>query len=81
MGRPLTIWEQAQLLGRVLGIDSSLYDTHHRSRHYEQRCRHYSTSDRRQADARRSRSAKRTPKLAIAADTRCHVVLAAGSAA
>jgi Transposase DDE domain len=70
-------FEQAGLLGRVLGIDSSLYDTHHRSRHYEQRRRHYSTSDKRRADVRRSRSAKRTPKLAIAADTRCHAVLAA----
>jgi len=27
-------------LGATLAIDSTLYDTHHRSRHYEQRVRH-----------------------------------------
>src|SRR5512133_3436537 len=37
----------AKVLGRVLAIDSSHYDTHHRSRHYEQRCRRYASSDKR----------------------------------
>jgi len=74
----LTRWFTiARLLGTTLAIDSSLYDTHHRSRHYEQRRRYYSTSDKRTADARRSRSAKRTPKLAVAIDTRSHAILAA----
>ena len=70
-------FDLARLLGSTLAIDSSLYDTHHRSRHYEQRCRQYSSNCRNTANRRRSRSAKRTPKLAIGADTRCHAILAA----
>jgi hypothetical protein len=67
----------AQALGGVSAIDSTLYDTHHRSRHYEQRCRHYSSPKSPMANARRSSSAKRTPKLGISADVRSHVILAA----
>ena len=68
----------ARQLGDTAAIDSSLYDTHHRSRHYEQRCRHYAThGDKRAANLRRSRSARRTPKLATAVDTRCHLILSA----
>lgn len=69
----LTQWME-HISGRTLAIDSSLYDTHHRSRHYEQRCRHMSSKDRKNANFRRSRSAKRTPKLAIGVDTRTHVI-------
>lgn len=67
----------AKQLGSVVAIDSSLYDTHHRSRHYEQRLRHYSSSDKRTANTRRSRSAKLSPKLAVAVCTRCHLILSA----
>jgi hypothetical protein len=68
----------ARVLGDTLAIDSTLLDTRHRSRHYEQRLRHYaSRGNRAQAAARRSRTAKRTPKLTTAADTRTHAVLAA----
>ena len=66
-----------QVLGSGLAIDSSLYDTHHRSRHYEQRCRHQSSDHRETADARRSISCKKTPKLTIGADTRSHVIVSA----
>ena len=62
-------------LGTTLAIDSTLYDTHHRSRHYERRCRHFSSSEKRTADTRRSRSAKRTPKLGVGIDTRSHLIL------
>jgi hypothetical protein len=65
----------AKALGSTIAIDSSLYDTHHRSRHYEQRCRHYSSSQKHTANARRSRSARRTPKLAIGVCTRTHLIL------
>ena len=65
----------ARQLGDAAAIDSSLFDTHHRSRHYEQRCRHYASREKR--DLRRSRTARRTPKLAIAVDTRSHLILAA----
>jgi len=66
----------ARQLGNTLALDSTLYDTHHRSRHYERRCRHYASQERRDARSTRSRSAKRTPKLAIACDTRTHLILA-----
>ena len=67
----------AAQLGQVIAIDSSLYDTHHRSRHYEQRCRHQSSADPAEVSERRSQSAKKTPKLTIALDTRSHFILAA----
>jgi hypothetical protein len=74
----LTQWMAvAKLLGRTAAIDSSLYDTHHRSRHYEQRCRLYASGDKSTANARRSHSAKRTPKLSLAADTASHAILSA----
>ena len=64
-------------LGPTLAIDSTLYDTHHRSRHYEQRCRHYASRHAKTANSRRSRAAKRTPKLAVGVDTASHVILSA----
>ena len=64
-------------LGNTLAIDSTVYDTHHRSRHYERRCRHHASRDPDRAHATRSRSAKRAPKLAIACDTRTHLIVAA----
>jgi len=65
----------AKLLGLTVAIDSTLYDTHHRSRHYEQRCRHYASQHKSTANARRSRSAKRSPKLCIGVCTRSHLIL------
>jgi len=75
----------AKQLGETVAIDSSCYDTHHRSRHYEQRRRHFASRGKRSAavnasnasNTRRSRSARRTPKLATVADTRTHLLLAA----
>lgn len=67
----------AKALGWSLAIDSTLCDTHHRSRHYEQRLRHQAAKDRKTADAMRSRTAKRTPKLTIGIDTRSHVIVSA----
>ena len=64
-------------LGNLLAIDSTLMDVHYRSRHYEQRCRHYATRAKRSANQRRSRSAKRTPKLTVGVDTRSHMILSA----
>ena len=72
----LTEWfAVARLLGSTAAIDSTLYHTHHRSRHYERRCRHYAAGHGQTADSRRSRSAKRTPKLAMAIDTATHLIL------
>lgn len=61
-------------LGTTLAIDSRLYDTHYRSRHYEQRIRHQ--KDGKTSDKRRSSTAKRTPKLTIALDVRSHAITA-----
>jgi hypothetical protein len=66
----------AEKLGSTVAIDSSLYDTHHRSRHYEQRCRQNSSKDRDVVADRRSATCKNTPKLTIAS-TLGHVIIAA----
>jgi hypothetical protein len=74
----LAIWmAKLKLLGPTCAIDSTLCDTHHRSRHYEQRCRHYASHGGKTGDLRRSRTARRAPKLTVAVDTRSHLILAA----
>jgi len=65
----------AKQLGLMVAIDSTIYDTHHRSRHYEQRCRHYASRVKSTANARRSRAARRSPKLSIGVCTRSHLIL------
>ncbi len=67
----------ARLLGDTLAVDSTCHDTHHRSRHYERRCRHYAAGGKRSANTKRSASARRTPKLSLGVDTRSHAVLSA----
>lgn len=85
LGRALDVLAEwftlARVLGDTLAIDSTLHDTHHRSRHYERRCRHYATGGKPAANARRSTSARRTPKLSLGVDTRSHVVLSAAARA
>lgn len=72
----LTRWFSiARQLGSVIAIDSSIYDSRYRSRHYEQRCRHDATQHKSSANQRRSRSAKRSPKLSISVCTRSHLIL------
>jgi hypothetical protein len=65
----------AQQLGTVVAIDSSLYDPRYRSRHYEQRCRHYGSTRNRSANTRRSRTARLCPKLSVGVCTRSHLIL------
>ena len=83
LGRALDVLAEwftlARLLGDTLAVDSTLHDTHHRSRHYERRCRHYVSGggDKTAANAKRSVTATRTPKLSLGADTRSHVILSA----
>ena len=69
----------ARQLGTVIAVDSSYFDSRYRSRHYEQRCRHYAASKRAKTpvNARRSRTARLAPKLAVGVCTRSHVILAA----
>ena len=73
----------ARVLGTTLAVDSTLCDTHHRSRHYERRCRRYCVGGRADGsgDAKRSESARRTPKLSVGVDTRSHVILSAAARA
>jgi len=74
----LTQWFSiARQLGCMVAIDSSIYDTHHRSRHYEQRCRHYASHVKNTANARRSRVLRRSPKLGIGVCTRSHLIVCA----
>jgi len=74
-------------LGRILGLstdplatDSSVYESHHVSRHYERRC--HETRRRLRAKERekgrkstRSQTVKRLPKMAVGVATHCHLVL------
>jgi len=62
-------------LGTMVAIDSSVYDSRYRSRHYEQRCRHYASGRTRLANKRRSRTARQCPKLGIGVCTRSHLIL------
>ena len=72
----LTQWFAiARQLGSIVALDSSLYDPRYRSRHYEQRCRHYAQLQNHSANTRRSRTARLCPKLSIGVCTRCHLIL------
>ena len=83
LGRALDVLAEwftlARALGDTLAVDSTCYDVHHRSRHYELRCRRHNAGGRYDGsgDARRSASVRRTPKLSLGVDTRSHVILSA----
>jgi hypothetical protein len=62
---------------QICAIDSTVYDAHYHSRHYEQRCRHHSSSDKNIAKSRRSDTARHAPKLSLSIDARTHLVVAA----
>jgi hypothetical protein len=76
----------ARMLGlsaRPLAVDSTGYESHHVSRHYERRCHQTRQRMRAKERARRGRrstraeTVKRLPKLAVGVATRCHLVLSA----
>jgi hypothetical protein len=76
----LTRWMSvARQLGVCLSIDSTLHDSHYRSRHYENRVRHYAKCEKAPINQRRSRTVRSRPKLTLGVDTRSHFVLAACS--
>jgi hypothetical protein len=69
-----------KLSSKALAVDSSMYQSHHVSRHYQRRCQQ--TRDRMKAKDRkrgrrtsRSRTVGRLPKLAIGACAHSHLVL------
>jgi len=75
-------------LGRKpLAIDSTCFEQHHRSMHYDRRCRRMQQANEptqkhpgkwgQSVNAARSRRLRRIPKLAIAVDSGCHLILSA----
>lgn len=74
---------KAQRAGKPLAIDSTCYEHHHRSRHYDRRCRHMAEARKRPGkwgktvNAARGRQLRLMPKLAIAVDGGSHLILAA----
>lgn len=70
---------------KPLAADSTCYERHHRSRHYERRCRRMGLApggklglkQRLSADRARARELRRMPKLALAGAASCHLILAA----
>jgi hypothetical protein len=70
-----------RLSTRPLAIDSTTYESHHVSRHYERRC-HQTRKRMRAKEAGKGRKSSRSdtvmrlPKLAVAVCTRSHLVLA-----
>jgi hypothetical protein len=76
----LTRWMRlAGLLDQCLSIDSTLHDSHYRSRHYENRVRHYARCAKTPVNQRRSHAVRARPKLTLGVDTRSHFVVAACS--
>jgi len=85
------LFARARLLGlgqKPLAIDSTCFELHHRSVHYDRRCRHMALQRHprkpkkpgswgKSVNAGRSRQTRATPKLAIAVAAGCHLILAA----
>ena len=66
----------------MTAIDSTMFESHHVSRHFEKRCKQTNRKTRRKAlqgDANRRRSAvvKHLPKLSLAVQASSHLILAA----
>ena len=57
-----------------IAIDSTMYDTHHFTRHYERRRSQHAGGDINTINARKSETARKMPKLAIGVDTRSHLI-------
>jgi len=86
-----TLFAKAKLLTlrkKPLAMDSTCFEQHHRSAHYDRRCRRMARSSAQDAEkhpgkwgksvnAARSRRLRCIPKLAIAVDSGCHLILAA----
>lgn len=62
------------MTGDTLAIDSTMYDTHHFTRHYERRRSQHAGGDENLIKQRKSETMRKMPKLAIAGDTRSHLV-------
>lgn len=76
---------QLKLRDKPLALDSTCYEHHHRSRHYERRCRRmdltpgskFGRKSKLSANKARAREHRRMPKLALAGAASCHRILSA----
>jgi IS5 family transposase len=82
---PLRLWQ------KPLALDSTCFEQHHRSAHYDRRCRQMRNKDEARlrkrpekpgswgasVNASRSRSLSAMPKLSVAVASSCHLILAA----
>lgn len=82
------LFAEAKLLTlrrKPLAMDSTCFERRHRSGHYDRRCRHMATGDAckrpgswgKSANAARTRRLRSMPKLAVAVDSGCHLILSA----
>lgn len=62
------------MTGKTLAIDSTLYDTHHFTRHYEYRRSKHAGGDKTIILQRKSETMKKMPKLAVGTCTMSHLV-------
>jgi hypothetical protein len=80
------LFKEHRVLGlstKPLTIDSTCYETHHRSKHYDRVCRKmkleegakYAQKRDKIVNRSRSRKARTMPKLALAASAACHAIL------
>jgi len=67
----------AKALGQTLAIDSTMFDTHHFTRHYERRRSEHAGGDKTLINKRKSKTVRGMPKLAIGVDTRTHLITSA----
>jgi hypothetical protein len=86
-----TLFVKAKLLTlprKPLAMDSTCFEQHHRSAHYDRRCRRMARATAQDAEnhpgkwgqsvnAARSRRLRNIPKLAVAVDSGCHLILSA----
>ena len=66
--------KRADMVGDTLAIDSTMYDTHHFTRHYERRRKEHAGGDENIIKQRKSETMRNMPKLAIGSDTASHPV-------
>jgi hypothetical protein len=66
--------DRAEATGDTLAIDSTMYDTHHFTRHYDYRRSKHAGGDLNVINTRKSETVRKMPKLGIGVDTRSHLI-------
>lgn len=65
---------RSKATGQTLAVDSTMYDTHHFTRHYERRRSQHAGGNKNVIRQRKSETARGMPKLGIGVDTRSHLI-------